>query len=191
MVDVDIYNNDASYVDRLTVVGDRLFFRSSYYNQNFSAYRPLYSIDTSTGHAVQLDGVQYVDNLTAIGNALVFSAYSDATGYELWRVSAGSTTPAVLDIVSGTGSSSPSQFTSVNGTLFFTATGSDTGVELWKLDGSGNPVLVKDIRSGGSGSSPNQLFAFNNRLYWENLRYIWAKATALCNDRQISRWINS
>ncbi|MHC5916453.1 MAG: hypothetical protein ACYTXE_36960, partial [Nostoc sp.] len=87
--------------------------------------------------------------------------------YELWKIDPTTGNPVVIDIVSGSGSSYPSNFTNVNGTLFFQAYNSANGYELWKLDSTGNPVLVKDIYSGSNSSSPSNLFNVNGTLYWE------------------------
>ncbi|MFB2737342.1 ELWxxDGT repeat protein, partial [Umezakia ovalisporum] len=85
---------------------------------------------------------------------------------ELWKLDPTTGTLSVVDIVAGSGSSSPSNFTNVNGTLFFTASTSENGQELWKLDATGNPVLVKDIRVGNNDSSPGNLFNLNGTLYF-------------------------
>ncbi|MFM6516815.1 MAG: ELWxxDGT repeat protein, partial [Microcystis panniformis] len=140
-------------------------FRNSYYNNDFTIYRPLYTIDPATGNVVQVAGTQYVEYLTNVNGTLYFQAYNSATGSELYRINNTTGNAVVIDVVTGSGSSSPQNFTHVNGTVFFTATNSANGTELWKLDASGNPVLVKDIRTGSNSSSPSRLFAIGNTLY--------------------------
>jgi ELWxxDGT repeat protein len=110
--------------------------------------------------------VSSVDNLTDINGVLYFSGNGNNTGTELWKLDPTTGTTSVIDIVAGSGSSSPDNFISVNGTLFFTASNSSNGNELWKLNNTGNPVLVKDIRTGNSSSSPSNLFNVNGTLYF-------------------------
>ncbi|NCQ75846.1 MAG: hypothetical protein GPI98_20145, partial [Microcystis aeruginosa W13-13] len=159
-------------------VGDRLYFRNSSYNNDYTIYRPLYTIDPATGNVVQVSGAQYVEYLTNVNGTLYFQGYSAASGYELYRINNTTGNAVLVDVVTGSGSSSPQNFTNVNGTVFFTATNSTNGTELWKLDTSGNPVLVKDIRTGSNSSSPSSLFAVGNALYFTaddgvNGRELW------------------
>ena len=87
-----------------------------------------------------------VDELTAVGDRLFFTAMDPRTGVELW-VSDGSPegTRLVRDIRPGPEHSEPRRLTSVGGRLFFTAmtgeVGGDTagpgfGPELWTSDGT-------------------------------------------------------
>ncbi|MBE8971192.1 hypothetical protein IQ277_34845 [Nostocales cyanobacterium LEGE 12452] len=51
-----------------------------------------------------------------------------------------------MDIVSGSGSSYPSNLINVNGTLYFQAYTSAIGYELWKLNPANDlPVLISDL----------------------------------------------
>jgi len=161
----NLRNDDAGYLDQFTRVGDRLYFRNSYYDNTFTIYRPLYTIDPATGNVVQVAGTQYVEYLTNVNGTLYFQGYNSASGYELYRINNTTGNAVLIDVVTGSGSSSPQNFTNVNGTVFFTANNSANGTELWKLDASGNPVLVKDIRTGSNSSSPSRLFAIGNTLY--------------------------
>lgn len=85
---------------------------------------------------------------------LYFGAFTDASGFELWK-SDGTEAGTVLvkDIRPGSGSSSPRLFTSVDGTLFFFAFTPAAGYELWKSDGTeAGTVQVIDIRPGPASS---------------------------------------
>ncbi len=62
----NLRNDDAGYLDQFTRVGDRLYFRNSYYDNTFTIYRPLYTIDPATGNVVQVAGTQYVEYLTNV-----------------------------------------------------------------------------------------------------------------------------
>ncbi|MCX5980388.1 MAG: DUF5050 domain-containing protein, partial [Nostocales cyanobacterium LacPavin_0920_SED1_MAG_38_18] len=160
----DLYSNNAAYIDSFTNVGGKLYFRSSYYSN--STYQPLYTIDSTTGNPVTVAGVSYVSSLININGVLYFQAYTATNGFELWKIDSTTGKPVVIDIVSGSGSSSPTNLTNVNGTLFFVASNAANGQELWKLDSTGNPVLVKDIYPGSNGSSPSSLFNVNGTLYF-------------------------
>ncbi len=174
----NLRNDDAGYLDQFTRVGDRLYFRNSNWNNEFTIYRPLYTIDPATGNVVQVAGTQYVEYLTNVNGTLYFQAYNSATGSELYRINNTTGNAVLIDVVTGSGSSSPQNFTNVNGTVFFTANNSANGTELWKLDASGNPVLVKDIGTGSNSSSPTTLYAVGNVLYFTaddgvNGRELW------------------
>ncbi len=174
----NLRNDDAGYLDQFTRVGDRLYFRNSNWNNEFTIYRPLYTIDPATGNVVQVSGTQYVEYLTNVNGTLYFQAYNSATGSELYRINNTTGNAVLIDVVTGSGSSSPQNFTNVNGTVFFTANNSANGTELWKLDASGNPVLVKDIGTGSNSSSPTTLYAVGNVLYFTaddgvNGRELW------------------
>ncbi|MDJ0620794.1 MAG: DUF4347 domain-containing protein, partial [Calothrix sp. MO_192.B10] len=148
----------------------------------FQAYDPtngyeLWKIDAD-GTPTRIDlgsGSSYAANLTNINGTLYFQARgydgTDYVGYELWKIDPTTGTPSVIDIVSGRGSSSPTNLTNANGTLYFTANGYDgdtyIGRELWKLDPTtGNPVFLKDIRVGSGTSNPGNLTYSNGKLYF-------------------------
>ncbi|MCA2906031.1 ELWxxDGT repeat protein, partial [Microcystis sp. M042S1] len=174
----NLLNDNAAYLDQFTRVGDRLYFRNSNWNNDYTIYRPLYTIDPATGNVVQVSDTQYVQYLTNVNGTLYFQGYNSASGYELYRINNTTGNAVLIDVVTGSGSSSPQNFTNVNGTVFFTANNSANGTELWKLDASGNPVLVKDIRTGSNSSSPTTLYAVGNVLYFTaddgvNGRELW------------------
>ncbi len=90
-------------------------------NNEFTIYRPLYTIDPATGNVVQVSGTQYVEYLTNVNGTLYFQGYNSASGYELYRINNTTGNAVLIDVVTGSGSSSPQNFTNVNGTVFFTA----------------------------------------------------------------------
>jgi ELWxxDGT repeat protein len=106
--------------------------------------------------------------VTSVGPAVFFEAYTDAHGWELW-VSDG--TPAgthlVKDIHPGMNWSEPYELTAVNGRLFFRADDGVHGYELWVSDGTSDGTrLVKDIRPGSYGSGPRQLIDVDGVLFF-------------------------
>ncbi|MGV3773410.1 MAG: Ig-like domain-containing protein [Verrucomicrobiales bacterium] len=124
----------------------------------------------------------YPSNLTAYADSLVFSAYTQATGFELWRFN-GSFTQLVGDINStfdevGSGvregnDSLPAWLTPCNGNLYFSAYDPRKGAELWRYDGSTvslvadvSPDVNDTIKQMPNSSWPSQLTVFNNNLYF-------------------------
>lgn len=109
-------------------------------------------------------------NLTAVGATLFFTANDGVNGTELWK-SDGSLggTVMVKDIVSGSGSTTFSQFAAARGLLFFTASdGSSISTELWMSDGTpAGTYLVKDINpTANASSSISSMTAFNDLLFF-------------------------
>ncbi|MBS1684211.1 MAG: T9SS type A sorting domain-containing protein [Bacteroidetes bacterium] len=105
-------------------------------------------------------------NETSFQGKVYFSAYTPATGIELW-VSDGTSagTQMFKDLVPGPGSSYPSTFKVCNNELFFVASDSIHGTELWITDGtSAGTHMVIDAYPGGNSSSPGSLTVFNNKL---------------------------
>jgi ELWxxDGT repeat protein len=152
-----------SVIRSLTNVGGRLYiYREMPYLGN-----RLYTINPETGLPEAIEGLTNISIISNINGTLYFraSALRSSASYELWKIDPVNNIPTLIDINSGGGLSSQSNFTLVNGTLFFTANNDTSGTELWKLDVSGNPVLVKDIRLNGS-SSPSNLFSAGNKLYF-------------------------
>ncbi|MHC5918141.1 MAG: ELWxxDGT repeat protein, partial [Nostoc sp.] len=74
----NLYGNNADYIDSLTNVGGKLYFRSFYYNNDYTIYRPLYTIDSTTGNPITVAGVSYVDNITNVNGILYFQAYDNS-----------------------------------------------------------------------------------------------------------------
>lgn len=95
-------------------------------------------------------------NLYNASGYLTFEAYSETSGYELWKSNGTQGgTSLISDIFPGTGSSYPYFTTSINiNTILFSAKKGSIGVELWKSDGTqAGTVIVKDINNGNSESS--------------------------------------
>jgi ELWxxDGT repeat protein len=125
------------------------------------------SIGTS-GSTLKLRAFKSISNLTQVGSFVFFTADDGITGLELWR-SDGSVpgTVRVKDIISGSGSSLPSDLTACNGFVFFVANNNTNGRELWKSDGTAaGTVMVKDILKASGTSKPSFLTDVNGTLFF-------------------------
>jgi ELWxxDGT repeat protein len=92
-----------------------------------------------------------------VGNYIYFSAYTEDTGFELWRsdgTEAG--TFLVKDIWPGTQGSTPMYLVSFKGKVFFSADDASYGREWWMSDGTeAGTRLLKDIQVGAGTSVPS------------------------------------
>jgi trimeric autotransporter adhesin len=126
----------------------------------------LKQIDPSTAFN---GNINFIQNFTAAGNKLFFTAVTNsALNRELW-VTDGTTSGTFLtkDIYPGDDSSEPQNLTAFNNKIFFTANDGIHGTELWSSDGTSiGTTIVSDINVGGLGSNPSGLFAFNDKLFF-------------------------
>src|SRR5437868_4566674 len=95
----------------------------------------------------------YPSNFTGFSNQVFFSAYTQATGFELWKYDGNSVSlvadinPTVDDLGFGLkegNDSSPSWLTAYKGNLYLSAYEPTHGDELWRYDGS-QVTRVSDI----------------------------------------------
>jgi ELWxxDGT repeat protein len=91
-------------------------------------------------------------------NALYFTAFTEETGAELYRIGLDGIPTLVADINQGPDGSSPGGFTEFNDQLYFTAVTEETGAELYQVGSDGTPTLVADINPGPDYSSPDNFF---------------------------------
>jgi ELWxxDGT repeat protein len=109
-----------------------------------------------------------IENMTALGNFLYFTAGNGPNGNELWRsdgTAAG--TIMVADIITGTGSSSnPSNLTAIDDTLYFGAAPSSLiGSELMKFENNAW-TQIKDINVGPGSSNPRSFTKVGDLVYF-------------------------
>ncbi|MCU0469766.1 MAG: hypothetical protein MUF58_14300 [Arcicella sp.] len=122
-------------------------------------------------------GGKYV--FTKIGNNLLFYAYTDQYGLELWKTD-GTPQGTILlkDINNGSSTSynfsnEPAQIEH-NGILYFAALDGINGIELWRSDGTvEGTYLLKDINTNNSDpnpvnrdSFPTYFNVFNGKIYF-------------------------
>jgi len=103
----------------------------------------------------------------AFGDSVYFKAYTDSTGYELFKYSSG-TVSLVANIAPGSFDSSFGPLVDAgNGTFVFAANDSVHGFEVWKTDGTpAGTTLVKDINANGNGYIPGASTQYNNKIYF-------------------------
>jgi ELWxxDGT repeat protein len=104
--------------------------------------------------------------LSVYNGNLVFGAYGNSGGHELWSCN-GTTTSLIKDINPGTPSAQPNFLMESGGKLFFNADDGIHGRELWVEDRSGSgPALYRDLFPGSTGSDPIPLVSFKDQLYF-------------------------
>jgi ELWxxDGT repeat protein len=136
----------------------------------FSAFaQPTLVKDIATG-SVPLTGQDSFkpESLVSINGIVYFSAFSPASGRELWRTDGSAVGTLLLkDIIFGAAGSEPANLAVVNNTLYFSASDGKSGRELWKSDGTAaGTVRLKDILPGSGSSAPTHLVGAGNTLYF-------------------------
>jgi ELWxxDGT repeat protein len=138
----------------------------------------------------------YPSNFTAFNGSVLFSAYTLATGYELWKYDGTKVSlvadinPTVDDIGFGTkegNDSFPTWLTPYKSAIYFSAYEPKRGDELWRYDGI-NVTRISDIAPDANdtikifpaNSWPNQLTVVNDVLYFS--------ATTRTNPQNYELW---
>lgn len=102
--------------------------------------------------------------LTLFDNALLFTAFRDVDGRELWTTDGTERGTASLGLDLGI---RPREFTTFNDEIYFSTNDSNFGRELWKTNGTQEGTrLVADVRPGVLGSFPTALTVYRDRLYF-------------------------
>ncbi|RYZ33703.1 MAG: HYR domain-containing protein, partial [Myxococcaceae bacterium] len=134
-----LIGDSSSESNLLTVVGNRLFFRSFDYSYGSELWM---SDGTPEGTARVKDILPGASgskpsSLVGVNGRVYFAANDGASGTELWR-SDGTPegTVKVKELVPGVGGSAPTLLTRVGGMLYFAATDALGAPELWKSDGT-------------------------------------------------------
>jgi ELWxxDGT repeat protein len=109
-----------------------------------------------------------ITSFVLIGDRLIFDAWDDIAGQELW-VSDSAGTRQLVDLTPNayTGHSNAQWLTDWNGKLAFSAEDGAHGAELWISDGTAaGTKLLADINPGAASSTPRQLYVWNGALYF-------------------------
>lgn len=153
-------------IESLTAAGGAILF--------VVRHHELWRSDGTTAGTLQvasasLGSIGYgAENLTAVGEALFFTAWDEAHGWELWRSDGtGPGTTLVKDIRPGPASSDPEQLTAVGGGLYFVADDGVSGAEPWvSLGSAATTTRLEDVEPGAAGSDPAYLVAVDDRLFF-------------------------
>ncbi|MFL5355617.1 ELWxxDGT repeat protein [Archangium sp.] len=106
--------------------------------------------------------------LTALNGKLLFSAWDDASGFELWR-SDGTVTGTVIvdDLRPGKDSSAPFWMTVVDDKVLFSAETAEYGRELWTSDGTREgTAMLYDAVPGTGSLAPSMLTPVGPRVFF-------------------------
>jgi len=110
-----------------------------------------------------------IQDLTAVGATLFFTAYDPGHGRQLWESNgtAAGTVPVTDLNTHEAGGFNPTDLTDLDGTLYFAANDGIHGSELWASIGSAAGThLVKAIDPGDGGSNPSSLTVSGSTLYF-------------------------
>lgn len=137
-----------------TILGERLFITNG---------SPL-----GTSEVAATGGPNFPRALARFGDRLLFSAYTVATGDELWisnGTSAG--TGMVLDLNPGSNASLPDEFVQLGDVAVFAATRAGVGRELFVTDGTAaGTQLLRDFYPGGPWGYPSGLVRWRGEAYF-------------------------
>ncbi|WP_161599304.1 Ig-like domain-containing protein [Reinekea blandensis] len=152
----------SSKPENFTVHDDLLFFTTQSEGIN--------TLWKTNGSADNLEAVvEYSElrNLNVVNGHLVFSAYEEATGVELYVLTDEGAT-MLDDLNEGAEGSAPGPFQLVGDQLFFQATDDENGDALFKTDGE-TITLVSDVDNAAKGRhdlNVDDMLAFNGRLFF-------------------------
>ena len=172
--DIRAIGSGSSVPSHLVSMGGELFFTASGYDPGPPIAQhgtELWKSDGPEAGTVLVKDIRpgpdgsFPDQLTVIGDKLVFQANDNVTGEELWVSDGTAAGTMKLSAFNQTGFSSVvTQLTAVGGTLFFTAFG-PAGKELYTSTGTG-VALVEDLSPGATSTAFVSLSAGNGVLYF-------------------------
>jgi len=137
-----------------TILGERLFRTDG---------SPL-----GTSEVAAVGGPNFPRALARFGDRLLFSAYTVATGDELWISNgAAAGTGMVLDLNPGSNASLPDEFIQLGAVAVFAATRADVGRELFVTDGTAaGTALLRDFYPGAAWGFPSGLVRWRGEAYF-------------------------
>lgn len=167
--------------DKLTAVGDKLFFTA---DPDSPRGRELWVSDgTGPGTHIVKDILTGTESSLAshfergaVGDLLFFSATNNLGDNELWKsdgTKAGTQQVANLNTFSDPNFpmtyrwSTPGQFTDLNGVAYFSATAADQTAGLWRSDGTkAGTVMLPSTNTDFGNTQPAELTAVGNLVFF-------------------------
>jgi ELWxxDGT repeat protein len=129
---------------------------------------------------INKSGDSFPEQLTAVGDTLLFSADDGVSGRELWKTDGTSAgTERLKDIWPGPEAGWPSSLAGIGSLLYFSADDGVNGRELWVSDGTSAGTRMLEIQPGPSGSDPYAFAEYNGLVYFS--------ATTLATGRELWR----
>jgi ELWxxDGT repeat protein len=151
-----------------TAYAGRVYFTAGEYDDRlYSTGGQPYDVTGST-ITDGFSGFTYINDLTVLGDRLVFVAATEAAGSELWAAS-DPDSPAVLlgDLYAGPANSYPRDLTVFGDLVYFSADLPELGRELWATDGTpAGTVLVSDLNAGTKSGEVENMIVYNDFLYF-------------------------
>jgi ELWxxDGT repeat protein len=163
--------SDGVIPDRLTAVGEQVFFLASDSQHGLELWK---SDGTANGTSlvkdIRPDGSAFSlpARLVNVGGVLFFHANDGVHGNELWKSDGTeSGTVMVKDIAAGAESSLPGNLYNFNGTLLFDAYGGANGGGLWRSDGTATGTyLLKDVYPAAGSIARREFTEVNGLIYF-------------------------
>ncbi|MEJ0031231.1 MAG: ELWxxDGT repeat protein [Bacteroidota bacterium] len=158
---------NSAQIQNMTLVGTNAYFSGTDGGGDTELWRydgtNVTKIDIVAGASGSFPNQLFAMNATT----LLFSAYSAAGGYELYKAVNG-VVSLVKDIDAGTGSSSPQAFMKTSGgAVYFRAYTAALGYELYKYDGVSTVTLVPQAEAGSGSTYPQYMTELNGNIYFE------------------------
>src|SRR5689334_8565408 len=101
---------------------------------------------------------------TGYKGRVYFSAYTPATGYEVWSTDGTEAGTIQVSNITATNAIRPGAFRVVGGNLLFNAVDSH-GEELWMTDGTPEGTrLMADVNAGSPSSSPGGRIVYHDKM---------------------------
>lgn len=172
----DIYPGfKSSDLDKLTVVGDTLYFKADD-GTNGSELWKSDGTDTGTTMVANISPgasgsspLGYPDGrLISFNGSVYFTADNGVIGRELWTSNGmPGGTMSLRDVNPGLAAGGIQSITQINGSLYFVADDGSNGREVWKSDGTpGGTDRLIDLESGVESSYPSGFVGLGPDVYW-------------------------
>jgi len=178
------------FSDTFFKVGNYLYTK----NNSTNLRSILYRTDGSTANSIAIPTPDITTDNTSLyanlsDNTLLFSAYNNIIGTELWKIDNTSNTPVLVKDIStnnmGSLYNTDTKTVVINGYAYFVAKDDNGKAAIWKSDGTANNTLkaIQFIHADGSDGEVKVLGTINNKL-------LFTKRKENSNLSQSELWIS-